>query len=123
MAYSSGENETLSIPFIKSRFIHLHEFREDIINDVVDYSLPENSLIYIDANMSQAILLSCLLFEDPMTLKSLADLSSTGILKVKNSVCVYVKRLLLMIIILYIPILNYSSVGSVFQWCFRKRTI
>lgn len=84
VAYSSGENETLSIPFIKSRFIHLHEFREDIINDVVDYSLPENSLIYIDANMSQAILLSCLLFEDPMTLKSLADLSSTGILKVKK---------------------------------------
>lgn len=52
VAYSSGENETLSIPFIKSRFIHLFEFQENIVNDVVDYSSPENSLIYVDANMS-----------------------------------------------------------------------
>lgn len=84
VAYSSGENETLSIPFIKSRFIHLFEFQENVVNDVVDYSSPENSLIYVDANMSQAILLCCLLFEEGTTLKSLADYDNTGILWVKK---------------------------------------
>lgn len=84
VAYSSGENETLSIPFIKSRFIHLFEFRENVVNDVLDYSSPENSLIYVDSNMSQAILLCCLLFEDKETLKSLAKPEYTGILKVKK---------------------------------------
>lgn len=83
IAYSSGENETLSIPFIKSRFIHLFEFRENVVNDVVDYSSPENSLIYVDSNMSQAILLCCLLFEDEITLKSLATSEYTGILGIK----------------------------------------
>lgn len=84
VAYSSGENETLSIPYIKSRFIHLHEFKENVVNDVVDYTSPENSLIYVDANMSQAILLSCLLFEDAITLKSLADYDNTGISGIKR---------------------------------------
>lgn len=84
VAYSSGENETLSIPFIKSRFIHLFEFQENVVNDVLDYSSPENSLIYVDSNMSQAILLCCLLFEDEETLKSLAKSEYTGILKVKK---------------------------------------
>ena len=84
VAYSSGENETLSIPFIKSRFIHLFEFQENVVNDVVDYSSPENSLIYVDSNMSQAILLCCLLFEDKDTLKTLAASGYTGILKIKK---------------------------------------
>lgn len=84
VAYSSGENETLSIPYIKSRFIHLHEFKENVVNDVVDYTSPENSLIYVDSNMSQAILLSCLLFEDDITLKSLADYDNTGISGIKR---------------------------------------
>lgn len=84
VAYSSGENETLSIPFIKSRFIHLFEFRENVVNDVVDYSSPENSLIYVDSNMSQAILLCCLLFEDKDTLISLAASGYTGILRIKK---------------------------------------
>lgn len=84
VAYSSGDNETLSIPFIKSRFIHLFEFQENVVNDVVDYSSPENSLIYVDSNMSQAILLCCLLFEDKDTLKTLAASGYTGILKIKK---------------------------------------
>ena len=84
VAYSSGENETLSIPFIKSRFIHLFEFQENIVNDVVDYSSPENSLIYVDANMSQAILLCCFLFEEDTTLASLKNLEFTGIEKIKR---------------------------------------
>lgn len=84
VGYSSGENETLSIPFIKSRFIHLFEFKEATMNNVADYIYPENSLIYVDANMSQAILLSCLLFENEETLKSLADIENTGILGITS---------------------------------------
>lgn len=84
VAYSSGENETLSIPFIKSRFIHLFEFKDAIVNNIKDYSSPENSLIYVDSNMSQAILLSCLLFESDLTLKSLASYYNTGILNIKR---------------------------------------
>lgn len=82
VGYSSGENETLSIPFIKSRLIHLHEFKEATVNDILNYSSPENGLIYIDANMSQAILLCCLLFEDNKTLQSLSSFDNTGILGV-----------------------------------------
>lgn len=82
VGYSSGENETLSIPFIKSRLIHLHEFREATINDILHYSSPENGLIYVDANMSQAILLCCLLFEDARSLQSLSTFDNTGILGV-----------------------------------------
>lgn len=84
VGYSSGENETLSIPFIKSRFIHLYEFKEATENNVADYIYPENSLIYVDANMSQAILLSCLLFESDETLKSLASIENTGILDITS---------------------------------------
>ena len=84
VAYSSGENETLGIPFIKILFIHLFEFQENVVNDVVDYSSPENSLIYVDSNMSQAILLCCLLFEDKDALKSLAASEYTGILRIKK---------------------------------------
>lgn len=84
VAYSSGENETLSIPFVKSRFIHLFEFQENVENDVLDYSSPENSLIYVDANMSQAILLCCLLFEDEATLTSLKNYEFTGIDSIKK---------------------------------------
>lgn len=84
VGYSSGENETLSIPFIKSRLIHLHEFKEATVNDLLNYTSPENSLIYVDANMSQAILLCCLLFEDDKTLQSLASFDNAGILGVRR---------------------------------------
>ena len=84
VAYSSGENETLSIPFIKSRLLHLEEFKQATIGNYKKYINPENNLIYIDANMSQAILLCCLLYEKESTLKSLADYDNTGILAVRR---------------------------------------
>lgn len=84
VAYSSGENETLSIPFIKSRLLHLEEFKQATIGNYKTYINPENNLIYIDANMSQAILLCCLLFENEETLKSLAEYDNTGILSVRR---------------------------------------
>lgn len=64
VGYSSGENEILSLPFIKSRLVHLDEFKQYTQAGVEEYSEPENSLIYIDNQMSQAVLLSCLLLED-----------------------------------------------------------
>lgn len=83
VAYSSGENETLSIPFFKSRLLHLEEFKQATIGNYKDYINPENNLIYIDANMSQAILLCCLLFEDENTLKTLADYRNTKLLGIQ----------------------------------------
>ena len=71
VGYSSGENEILSIPFIKNRLVHFDEYKEAI--NKLPYSEPETSLIYIDKEMSQAVLLACLLFEDKETLKPLKD--------------------------------------------------
>lgn len=84
VAYSSGENETLSIPFLKSRLLHLEEFKQATVGNYKKYINPENNLIYIDANMSQAILLCCLLYEKESTLKSLSDYDNTGILAVRR---------------------------------------
>lgn len=84
VGYSSGENETLSIPFLKSRLLHLEEFKQATVGNYKEYVNPENNLIYIDANMSQAILLCCLLFEEEGALKSLADYDNTGILRIRR---------------------------------------
>jgi restriction system-associated AAA family ATPase len=70
VAYSSGENETLSLPFIKNRLINFDKYCEDYKKDIV-FDEPESSLIYIDEGMSQAVLLAALLFEDKATLKPL----------------------------------------------------
>ncbi|WP_417613339.1 restriction system-associated AAA family ATPase [Owenweeksia hongkongensis] len=70
VGYSSGENEILSLPFRKSRLINFDKYREDYIKKY-KFEEPENSLIYIDSEMSQAVLLACLLFEDEETLKPL----------------------------------------------------
>ena len=58
------------MPFRKSRLINFDKYREDYIKGY-KYEEPENSLIYIDAEMSQAVLLACLLYEDEETLKPL----------------------------------------------------
>lgn len=73
IGYSSGENETLSFPFVKSRLVHLAEYKQATKDKLDKYDEPENSLIYIDKNMSQAVLLACLLFENKETLKPLED--------------------------------------------------
>lgn len=72
VAYSSGENEILSLPFIKNRLIHFDEYKEAIKERFPFYE-PETSLLYIDEEMSQAVLLACLLFENNSTLKPLKD--------------------------------------------------
>lgn len=70
VAYSSGENETLSLPFIKNRLINYDKYCEDYKKSIV-FDEPESSLVYIDESMSQAVLLAALLFEDEKTLKPL----------------------------------------------------
>lgn len=70
VGYSSGENEILSLPFIKNRLIQFDEYKEAVIKNY-SYDEPESSLIYIDSEMSQAVLLSILLFENKDTLKPL----------------------------------------------------
>jgi restriction system-associated AAA family ATPase len=84
VGYSSGENEILSIPFIKSRLVHLDEYRQATEEKYERYEEPENSLIYIDSQMSQAVLLVCLLFESELTLASIRDVENTGIVGLRS---------------------------------------
>lgn len=70
IGYSSGENEILSIPFIKSRLIHFDEYAESTskyFSEGLQFEQSENCLTYIDNEMSQAVMLACLIFEDEET--------------------------------------------------------
>lgn len=84
IGYSSGENEILSLPFIKSRLIHLDEYLQAVRDNYNNYQEAENSLIYIDNNMSQAVLLTCLLFEEEDALAPLRAVDNTGILRLRS---------------------------------------
>lgn len=84
IGYSSGENEILSLPFIKSRLIHLDEYLQAVKDNYNNYQESENSLIYIDNNMSQAVLLTCLLFEEEDALAPLRAVDNTGILGLRS---------------------------------------
>lgn len=63
VAYSSGENETLSLPFVKMKLFQYDEYIKDFIKENI-YDKPKSSLLYIDYEMSQAVLLTILLFFD-----------------------------------------------------------
>lgn len=62
IGYSSGENEILSIPFLKTRLLHFDEYRI-ALEKKVKYEEPESSLLYVDYEMSQAVLLANLIFQ------------------------------------------------------------
>jgi len=81
IGYSSGENEILSIPFLKTRLIHFDEYFEAVKRKLA-YKAPESSLIYIDYEMSQAVLLSNYLFQGKDVLKPL--LKELGIKDIKR---------------------------------------
>lgn len=66
VAYSSGENEILSIPFLKTRLVHFDEYKEAIAGNI-DYEKPESNMVYIDYEMSQAVLLSNYMFQNKET--------------------------------------------------------
>ncbi|WP_114819238.1 restriction system-associated AAA family ATPase [Chryseobacterium sp. KLBC 52] len=63
VAYSSGENETLSLPYIKMKLFQYDQYLEDL-RDRVEFKKPKSSLLYIDYEMSQAVLLTILMFFD-----------------------------------------------------------
>lgn len=72
VAYSSGENETLSLPFVKIKLFQYDEYLKDFIGKN-EYTKPKSSLLYIDYEMSQSVLLTTLLFFDNKVLKPLDD--------------------------------------------------
>jgi len=67
LGYSSGENELLSLPFFKTRFLHYDEYADKLrFEEPYGYPpKPEGRLIYLDNEFSQAILLANLLMLDP----------------------------------------------------------
>jgi restriction system-associated AAA family ATPase len=72
LAYSSGHNEILSLPFIKMRFIHFDEYRDRLLREL-DFGRPEGRMIYLDEQYSQAILLCHFLFPSPAVTKVFED--------------------------------------------------
>ena len=62
LGYSSGENEILSLPFFKMRFVQLDQYWTNL-RDGQSY-VPETRMSYLDSSFSQAILLCNLLFAD-----------------------------------------------------------
>lgn len=64
LGYSSGENEILSLPFFKMRFIQFDEYLDSLKNDTSYAGKPESRHTFLDVPFNQAILLSNLLFED-----------------------------------------------------------
>ncbi|MFZ2959972.1 MAG: restriction system-associated AAA family ATPase [Candidatus Ozemobacteraceae bacterium] len=72
LGYSSGENETLSLPFFKMRFIHFDEYLEKLKNED-HYGVPEGRMTFLDNELNQAILLCNFLFEEPQILQPFRD--------------------------------------------------
>lgn len=69
LGYSSGENEILSVPFFKLRFVQYDEYWNALTRQVSYPGHPETRLAYLDNGFSQAILLCNLLFQDEDTLR------------------------------------------------------
>ena len=47
VAYSSGENETISLPYVKMKLFQYDQYLKDL-KDHVKYEKPKSSLLYID---------------------------------------------------------------------------
>ncbi len=69
LGYSSGENEILSLPFFKMRFLQFDEYWNALTRQLSYPGHPETRLAYLDSGFSQAILLCNLLFQDESTLQ------------------------------------------------------
>ena len=67
LGYSSGENEILSLPFFKMRFIQYDEYWNALKKQLPYDGRPESRLAYLDSGYSQAIVLCNMLFNDPAT--------------------------------------------------------
>lgn len=75
LGYSSGENELLSLPFFKTRFLHFDEYADKLIHEEQFGKPPrsEGRLVYLDKEYSQAILLANFLMQDEKTLAPFKD--------------------------------------------------
>lgn len=75
VGYSSGENEILSLPFIKSRLLQLDEYLYHLkLNARYDIEeKPESSLVYMDYHMSQAILLANFLLQNDKSIAPIKE--------------------------------------------------
>lgn len=69
LGYSSGENEILSLPFFKMRFVQFDEYWNHLQTQTRYPGRPETRLAYLDNGFSQAILLCNLLFQNEATLQ------------------------------------------------------
>ncbi len=61
LGYSSGENEILSLPFFKMRFIQYDEYWRALNKEYPYSGRPETRMAYLDSSFSQAILITNLL--------------------------------------------------------------
>ncbi|QYS86156.1 hypothetical protein JJC03_14430 [Flavobacterium oreochromis] len=68
VAYSSGENQIINLPFFKMRFIQFDEYLYRLTKDL-DYIKPESRFVYLDEYYNQAILLSIYLLREKESLK------------------------------------------------------
>lgn len=64
LGYSSGENEILSLPFFKMRFVQFDEYCQALKQQLPYPGRPESRLVYLDSGFSQAILLCNLLLQN-----------------------------------------------------------
>lgn len=69
LAYSSGENEILSLPFFKIRFLQYDEYLQALQQQHGYSGIPESRLVYLDRSFSQVILLCNLLFQETEVLR------------------------------------------------------
>jgi len=69
LGYSSGENEILSLPFFKMRFVQFDEYWRSLQAQLPYPGRPETRLTFLDNSYSQVVLLCNLLFQDNETLR------------------------------------------------------
>ncbi|WP_026716343.1 restriction system-associated AAA family ATPase [Flavobacterium gelidilacus] len=81
VGYASGNNETLSLPFFKSRYLQYDAYLQDLISSEFVDPKPENSLVYLDETFSQAILLTNLLMYDNVDDEEIENKKENKILK------------------------------------------
>lgn len=89
LGYSSGENEILSLPFFKLRFVQFDEYWNALTHQLPYPGHPETRLAYLDNGFSQAILLCNLLFQDEVTLQPFRE--DVGIEELKEF-RIFIKR-------------------------------
>ncbi|MGC9935245.1 restriction system-associated AAA family ATPase [Priestia aryabhattai] len=71
LGYSSGENEILSLPFFKLRFIHFDGYK-DFLNAQIS-RVPDGRLTFLSSEFNQAIVLANLLLQENKFLKPYKD--------------------------------------------------